>query len=111
MIDRDKYEEAEKIQEIINRELASESLTPEQRRELELHSARLAGFLCSHWLPLDWTRRLIMAAIFIFGIQQAWVGNRQAMLLWLLLPLFSPRIVGEVFHFIGRLVGLFGFRG
>ena len=47
-----------------------------------------------------------MAAIFAFGLQQAAIGNYQPLLWWLLLPFFSPRIVGEATYFMGRLVRL-----
>jgi hypothetical protein len=103
MSQREQYDEAKRVLKEINHELTTRSLTPEQRSELELHAARLAGVLSHPWLPMSWTRRLIMAAIFIFGVQQAWVGNYQAMVWWILLPLFSPRIVGECSYFMGVL--------
>ena len=103
MVSRQEYDDAKKLLEEIHQELATQLLTPEQRQELQLHSARLSGLLASVWFPVSWTRRLIMAAIFLFGLQQAWVGNYQAMFWWLLLPLFSPRIVGEAAFLWGRL--------
>jgi hypothetical protein len=45
-----------------------------------------------------------MAAIALLGAQQAiWAGNYEPLLWWLLLPFFSPRIVGECAYFLGRL--------
>ncbi len=112
MIDRKQYDEAKRLLEEINNELITQPLTPGQRCELERHAAGLAGALLSPWLPVTWARRLIMAAIFILGVQQAWIGNYQVMFWWLFLPLFSPRIVGECALFMGKFVGLFrdGFR-
>ena len=49
-----------------------------------------------------------MAAIVVFGLQQAWTGNYEAMVFWLLLPLFSPRIVGWCAYLLGRASRLFG---
>ena len=107
MISRQEYDEVKKLLDEIQQELATQPLTPEQRKELELHAARLSGQLLSLWFPLSWTLRLTMAAIFFFGLQQAWVGNYQAMVWWLLLPFFSPRIMGEAAFLWGRLVGAF----
>jgi hypothetical protein len=81
---REQYDEAKGFLEQIHYELKTQPLTAKQRQELELHAARLAGFLCRPWLPVSWGRRLIMAAIFVFSLQQAWVGNYQPMLWWLL---------------------------
>jgi hypothetical protein len=69
---------------------------------LELPAARLAGVLSHPWFPVSWSRRFIMAAIVIFGLQQAWTGNYEPMVFWLLLPFFSPRIMGECAHRLGR---------
>ena len=113
MVSRQEYDEAKRLLDEIQRELATQPLTPDQRRELELHSARLAGQLCSVWIPVSWGRRLLMLAIFLVGLQQAWVGNYYGLLLWLLLPTFSPRIMGEAAFLWGRLSRNFqdGFEG
>ena len=68
----------------------------------ELHAAALAGTLLRPWFPVSWTRRLIMAAIFLFGLQQAATGNYQPLVWWLLLPFFSPRIMGEAAFLLGK---------
>lgn len=107
MIDRAKYEEAKKVLREIRYELDTQPLTLAQRKELELHAAALSGVLLSPWLPLSWTRRLLMAAIVLLGLQQAWAGNYQPLVWWLALPFFSPRIVGECSYFIGRCARLF----
>jgi hypothetical protein len=107
MSKKEKYHEAKRLLEEIHYELATQPLTVEQRREHELHAASLSGALSSPWLPVSWSRRLIMAAILLLGIQQSWTGNYQPLLWWLLLPFFSPRIMGECYHFAGRVAGLF----
>ena len=97
------YAEAKRLLAQVHRELETQPLTPAQRKKLELHAASLAGALCHPWFPVSWTRRIVMGAIFLFGLQQALVGNYQPMACWLLLPLFSPRIMGEAAHFWGRV--------
>ena len=106
LVDRKQYDEAKRVLEEINHELTTQFLTPEQRSELERHAASLAGVILSPWFPVTWTRRVIMAAIFILGVQQAWIGNYQTMFWWLFLPVFSPRIVGECAFLMGKFVGL-----
>ena len=108
MGDRETYEEAKKTLAEIQHILATEALTEKERRELQVHAARLAGVILRPWLPADWGRRLIMMGIVVLGAQQAfWVGNYEPLVWWLLLPLFSPRIVGFGAYFLGRLSALF----
>jgi hypothetical protein len=100
---RDQYDEAKRVLVDIHYELETQPLTREQREQLQLHAARLAGLLSRPWLPVPWSRRIIMAAILLFGLQQARVGNYQPLGWWLLLPFFSPRIMGECAYFFGVL--------
>ena len=102
-MDREGYNEARKVLEEIQHELATAPLTLQQRNELELHAAKLAGTLLHPWFPVSWGRRLLMAAIILFGLQQAWTGNYEPLIFWLLLPFFSPRIVGECAFLLGRV--------
>jgi hypothetical protein len=101
------YEEAKDVLKEIRHELDTQPLTAEQRKELEMHAAALSGYLLRPWLPVSWTRRLLMVAIVLLGAQQAWVGNYEPLLWLLLLPFFSPRIVGECAFAFGRLASLF----
>lgn len=49
-----------------------------------------------------------MAGIVLFGVQQVWwAQNFEPLLWWLLLPFFSPRIMGEAAHAASRLIGVF----
>jgi hypothetical protein len=102
-VDRQGYDEARKVLAEIQHELATAPLTPQQRNELELHAAKLAGALLHPWLPVSWSRRAIMAAIVLFGLQQAWTGNYEPLVFWLLLPFFSPRIMGECAFLLGKM--------
>lgn len=99
---RQTYAEAKHLLDEVNKELNDSTLAPHHRKELELHAAALAGVLLSPWFPVSWTRRALMAAIFFFGVWQAVAGNYQPLIWWLLLPFFSPRIMGEAAYFMGR---------
>lgn len=102
-MDKEKYEEAKIYQKEIYRFLKEGNISPEERQKFEEIHAQLAGFLMSPWLPVDWGRRAIMICIFIIGLYGILQGYTLIALLWLLLPLFSPRIQGEVLQLIGRL--------
>ena len=105
---QEQYAKAKKLLEEINYELKTQPLTEAQRKELELHAASLAGVLLHPWFPVSWSRRLIMAGIFLLGLQQAaWAGNYEPLLWWLLLPFFSPRIMGECAFFLGKVRRVF----
>ena len=75
MFDRATYDKAKRLLEEISYELDTQPLTKEQRKELKLHSARLSGLLLRPWLPVYWSRRVMMAAIVLFGLQQALQGT------------------------------------
>jgi hypothetical protein len=102
------YAEAQKVLAEIQHELATAPLTAAQRKELELHAARLSGILLSPWLPVTFRSRLIAAGIILLGLQQAWTGNYEPLVFWVLLPFFSPRIVGEGAFLLGRIRRLIG---
>jgi hypothetical protein len=108
---REYYDDAKRALSEIHYVLDTQPLTEKERSELKLHAAALSGQLLSPWFPVYWSRRLIMAAIFLFGIQQSWTGNYEPLLWWLLLPTFSPRIVGECAFFAGRVARLFEGKG
>lgn len=107
MADRQTYEEAKALLAEIQYELSTQSLTPEQRAELERHAAALSGQLLRPWLPVDWPRRLIMVAIVGVAIQQSFGGNFQVFFWWIFLPFFSPRIMGICAYALGRIGRIF----
>jgi hypothetical protein len=101
--ERQQYVDAQRALGVIRHKLQTAPLTLQQRSELELHAAKLAGVLLRPWLPVSRRGRLIMAGIVLLGLQQAWTGNYEPMIFWLLLPFFSPRIVGECAFLVGKV--------
>ena len=66
--------------------------------------AQMAGYLLSPWLPHGAIRKIIMIIIALFAlIGGVKFGQKLFFLLLILLPIFSPRIVGEVSLFIEKL--------
>ncbi|MFP5350276.1 MAG: hypothetical protein ACLGHO_10600 [Gammaproteobacteria bacterium] len=97
------YEKAKKQSEEIAKLLEEGSLTAEERQKLETLQAQLAGVLSRPWLPFGWTRRLIMVVLFLVGAYGLAEGNGYFLLAWLLLLLFSPRVVGEFNVVLGKV--------
>jgi len=100
MSSRDRYLEAEEQIRLVRYALADRNLSAERRKELQDHELVLSAVLTRPLLPISWSRRALMVLIFAFGLQQVWAGHYEALLWWLLLPLFSPRLSAEVY---GRL--------
>lgn len=103
-MNRDKYEEAKKASQEIDRLLKDGNLTADERQKFEGIHAQLSGVLLSPWLPFDWGRRAIMIFLFFIGLYGIIQGHSLLVLIWLLLPLFSPRIVGEVAYALGKIL-------
>jgi hypothetical protein len=104
---REQHAESRRLLDEIKHELDTAPLTQQQRHELQRHAAALAGSLLHPWFPVAWRGRLIMAGIVLLGLQQAWTGNYEPMIFWLLLPFFSPRIMGECAFMLGKVARLF----
>lgn len=99
---RIQYEEAKRVQAEIHAELSRADLTDEQRATLQHHAYALAGTLMSIWLPFGLWRRAVMVILVLVGIGGVVMGLYWAMLAWLLIPIFSPRAVGEITYMAGR---------
>ncbi len=102
-MDRVQYEEAQKRLEEVTRILKNEKLGPNERERLEREGKELARVVMSPWLPFSWSYRMMMAVIAAIGIWGLAEGYYLLVLVWLLLPIFSPRIIGR---FIVRISGL-----
>lgn len=102
-MDKETQEDAKQTMEEISELLKDETLSAEELHILEIHQAALAGTLLRSWLPLGWGRRLIMIGIVALGVYGITEDNYQVFVWWLLLPFFSPRIVGEIGYFLGKL--------
>lgn len=105
---REQFEEAKRLLAEIDAELKGDALTAEQREELEIHRVKLAGTLLSPWLPFSWWRRLVMFVLLLLGTLWPLGGSPNWVLAWLLMLLFSPRIMGETAFALGRFAA--GFR-
>lgn len=101
---KEKYEEAKKASQEIARLLSEGNLTTEERLKFERLHTQLAGVLASPWLPVDWGRRAIMIFIFLIGLYGIIQGHPLLSVIWLMLLIFSPRVVGEVAVALGKTV-------
>ena len=66
--------------------------------------AQMAGYLAHPWLPVGITRKIVMIIIVLISITAAEIyKNNSFYWLLLMLPIFSPRIVGETLYLIGKI--------
>ena len=102
-MNKEEQKELKGVLEELNNELQNENLTQEQKKEIELHKARISGTLMSIWLPIGITRKILMLSFFLIGLlgfftQYEW-------LIWSILisGSFSPRLVGEISYYLGKM--------
>ncbi len=77
-------------------------LTPEERAELEALSAAMSKQLVTPWIPAGWARRGIMLGLLATGLYGLVAEMELLVWSWPLILIFSPRVMGENFHAIGR---------
>jgi hypothetical protein len=95
-MDRVQYDEAQKRLEEVTKILKNEKLSPEERERLEREGKELARVVMSPWIPFSWSYRMMMVAIGTIGFWGLAENQYLLVLVWLLLPFFSPRIMGKL---------------
>lgn len=95
-MDKDKFDD--ELNKILNNK--------EFAKELEAIkpgiTGEIAGYLLHSWLPKGYIRKIIMVLILVIACIGAFIYSKTSFLLLLLiLPLFSPRIMGETAYFLG----------
>lgn len=100
---KEQYQEATARLEEVTRRLRYEALSQEERERLEKEGKELARIIVSPWVPFSWGYRIIMAVLAGIGLLGIVEENYLLLLSWLLLPVFSPRIVGKL---VGAISGL-----
>ncbi len=77
--------------------------------ELKELEDNIAGHLASSWLPRDTGRKIILFIFLILAVKYFMQDDYLLTIIMLILSsLFSPRAIGELVHFIGRIVGMIG---
>ena len=105
-MDRVQYDEAQRRLEEVTRILKNEKLGPEERERLEREGKELARVVMSPWIPFNWSYRMMMVAIGAIGFWGLAENQYLLVLVWLLLALFSPRIIGKLIVAIAGLKDL-----
>lgn len=98
--------ELRKVSEELRVELARDDLTPEQRAELLRHSYAVAGVLTSPLLPVGLPRQLLAALFVVVAIGGIMQDEWWSLVFLAIAATFSPRIVGEASHALGRAARL-----
>lgn len=101
-MEKEQYEAAKVRLEEVTMMLKYEKISPQERERLEREGKELAIAVMNPWFPFDRRYRIVMIAITAIGFWGLIQGQYLFMLVWLLLPLFSPRIVGK---FLGVITG------
>src|SRR5262245_26076917 len=99
---RDDYFKTKSKLAAIDDALHQGHLTPQERAELEATSVSLSRQLVTPWIPAGWTRRGVMLGLFLAGAYGLLTGLEVLVWCWPVILVFSPRIMGENFHTIGR---------
>ena len=105
-MNRESYNEAKAMLEEITRALKEGNLSEEVKQKLEVSKVQLSGQLLSIWWPFDGTRRSIMIVLFLIGLYGLIGGSTHLLWAWPVSLLFSPRVVGELSFFIGKIIGV-----
>jgi hypothetical protein len=93
------------LQQMTN-ELENEDLTLRERDRLSILKTQFEETLLATWLPADWGRRVIVTIIAAAGIAGLIMGNYFFLVLWLALPVFSPKAMAELSWRFERTMGL-----
>jgi hypothetical protein len=98
----EQQEDAKRLLTEVTAELKRCDITPEQRADLERHAAALAGALLNPWLPLGLWRRAVMLLLLLLGFLWPFGGGPTWAVAWLVMLMFSPRVVGKTAFMLGR---------
>jgi len=104
-MNKEEHDQLEKLFRAISKLEESGILTEEQKKEFSDLKSSISGVLLSSWLPADSGRKYIMLIILFIAICGTLAGIPRFLFLLLILPLFSPRVIGEVVVFFGRIMG------
>lgn len=102
-MDKKQYGEVKKVGDVVSKVLEVENLSAEDRENFETLRSQVAGYLFSPWLPVGVGRKAIMLALIVIGGYGLMIDKPLIALCWPMVPLFSPRIVGETLRMIGAM--------
>ena len=95
-MDREQFEGAKKRLEEVTRRLKYDPISPQEREQLEREGRGLMEMIMSPWIPVSFGYRVLMLVIVAIGFWGLIEGKVLYLLIWLLLPLFSPRVIGKL---------------
>lgn len=88
------------LKELVEAQKISD-LSPEAREKIDKAAGAVAGDQLSDWLPDGWVRKVIMLVILLAGLYGAWRGQHNWLYILLVLPIFSPRLMGWAAYLAG----------
>lgn len=102
-MDKQEQKALKKSIEELQKAIQDGTLQGEARIEAERTIDMAAGRLLSVWLPVGWSRRVIMLVLFLFSLYGLIIGKPLSLICWVIAVMFSPRIMGEVSFFLGKI--------
>ena len=102
-MDINQYKEVKKVGAVVSKVLEDEKLSAEDRGKLETLHSQISGYFFRSWLPVGVGRKAIMLTLIIIGGYGLIIDKPLIAISWLIVPLFSPRLVGEILHLIGTM--------
>ena len=84
---------------------AQEVAYREAMEAIAIARASLAGHAMSKWFPSTFSRKILMAIFLIIGLSAFKNNNYYLLISFVIASAFSPRCVGEVAFFVGRVSG------
>lgn len=88
-----------------NRNDPQEVAYQEAMEAIAIARASLAGQAMSSWFPYTFSRKIFMAIFVIIGLSAFKNENYYLLISFIIASAFSPRCVGEVAFFVGRVIG------
>jgi hypothetical protein len=102
-MDKQEQEALKKSIKVLQKAIQDGTLQGEDRIKAERTVDMAAGRLLSVWFPVGWGRKVIMLVLVLFGFYGLIIEKPLFLICWVIAVMFSPRIVGEVSFFLGKI--------
>ena len=99
-------DELHKLMDYFDIILNNENSSVEAKEMAEYRKAEISGLLLSPLLPIGIVRNILMMGFFAIGVLAFLTPYEWLFWSFFVALAFSPRIMGEIFHGLGRIKGV-----
>ena len=85
--------------------LNDDDSSAEEKEEAKYHKIRISGLLLSPLFPIGIIRNILMMGFFVIGFLAFLTPYEWLFWSFFIALAFSPRIVGEITHGLGKIIG------